>query len=205
MRLAIRSLSRRCRHLSTHASSTRYTSANPDEIAHFSRLSAHWWDERGEFALLHKMNPVRMKFIQDKLLETARHDDMEDSGYLRGKEVLDIGCGGGLLSEVLNSQKIRGPTLTLLTPSESHASRSAHAWGRRFAVKHRHCNASRFSRPKSFLTDLPTHHRRSAIGSAPIRCGVRNGGHRTRRKPAGIPANMRTARQGTPLSCMPLS
>jgi hypothetical protein len=97
-RLALRSLQ-------TQAQSSLHShgSINPSEIAHFSRLSSLWWDEQGEFGLLHKMNPIRMQFIREKLLECARddgEDEAEQRGGLRGKEVLDVGCGGGLLSEV---------------------------------------------------------------------------------------------------------
>jgi polyprenyldihydroxybenzoate methyltransferase/3-demethylubiquinol 3-O-methyltransferase len=99
--------SARCqRHLSTS------TTANPSEIAHFSRLSRYWCGDgadnaQGEFALLHRMNPVRVSFIQDKMREIALEDaeQGELEGMLEGKELqgmhaLDVGCGGGLLSEV---------------------------------------------------------------------------------------------------------
>ena len=90
------------------------STVNDAEIAHFSRLSALWWDERGEFALLHKMNPHRMRFIREKVLE-VQHDErqpysgpgtatatspLESSRVLEGMDVLDVGCGGGILSEV---------------------------------------------------------------------------------------------------------
>ena len=85
-------------------SSTSQNSINHDEIAHFSKLSSKWWDERGEFSFLHKMNPVRMQFIADKLLEVAYDEksdtELEKSQVLKGLDVLDVGCGGGLLSEV---------------------------------------------------------------------------------------------------------
>ncbi|KAF7327779.1 Ubiquinone biosynthesis O-methyltransferase, mitochondrial [Mycena kentingensis (nom. inval.)] len=85
-----------------HSAST----VNPAEIAHFSRLSSQWWDEKGEFSFLHQMNPVRMRFIREKLLETARDEqpslsDSVGSTVLKGLDVLDVGCGGGLLSESL--------------------------------------------------------------------------------------------------------
>lgn len=84
-------------------SSAGYGTINASEIAHFSRLSSQWWDEQGEFSFLHRMNPVRVQFIREKLLEICRERDGEHmlpSEALRGLDVLDVGCGGGLLSEV---------------------------------------------------------------------------------------------------------
>lgn len=84
-------------------SSADHGTINPSEIAHFSRLSSKWWDEQGEFSFLHKMNPVRVQFIRQKLLEIFRERDGEHvvpSQVLHGLDVLDVGCGGGLLSEV---------------------------------------------------------------------------------------------------------
>ena len=72
-----------------------FSTVNDAEIAHFSRLSALWWDERGEFALLHKMNAHRMRFIREKLL----HDDDASAARFSKLDVLDVGCGGGILSE----------------------------------------------------------------------------------------------------------
>ena len=89
-----------------HAETTRdpTSSVNEDEIRFFSNLSAQWWDEKGEFGLLHKMNPVRVRFIRDKVVEAARDDGNEvldnRPKVLEGLDVLDVGCGGGLLSEV---------------------------------------------------------------------------------------------------------
>lgn len=87
------------------------SSVNADEIAHFSRLSSLWWDEHGEFALLHRMNPTRVQYIREKLIEVTREEKGEEVGdnmvqrrdVLRGLDVLDVGCGGGLLSEVRSS------------------------------------------------------------------------------------------------------
>lgn len=74
------------------------------EIELFSRLSSQWWDERGEFAMLHKMNPVRMEFIKEKLQEIQLEEECSPTSSsatpLEGLDILDVGCGGGLLSEV---------------------------------------------------------------------------------------------------------
>jgi len=68
------------------------------EIEKFSKIAAEWWDPAGKFAALHKFNPVRLKFIR----ETAAAHFARDARSLRpfeGLTLLDIGCGGGLLSE----------------------------------------------------------------------------------------------------------
>ncbi|KAF8314678.1 ubiquinone biosynthesis O-methyltransferase [Clavulina sp. PMI_390] len=90
-----------CRHATASSSST----VNPDEIEFFSKLSSQWWDERGEFAMLHRMNPARVSFVRDKIRETGLEESSSQpprTKALSGLDVLDIGCGGGLLSECLS-------------------------------------------------------------------------------------------------------
>ena len=53
-------------------SSTSRSTINQDEISHFSKLSALWWDEQGEFQMLHRMNPTRIKFVREKLVSRRR-------------------------------------------------------------------------------------------------------------------------------------
>ena len=75
-----------------------FASLDPAEVAKFSAIAAEWWDPAGKFAPLHKFNPVRLSFIRT---EAAGHFG-RDSRTLRpfeGLSLLDIGCGGGLLSE----------------------------------------------------------------------------------------------------------
>ena len=70
------------------------------EVAQFSRLAAEWWDPHGPMAALHKFNPVRLAYIRDQACARFGRDPKRlDS--LAGLRVLDIGCGGGLLSEPL--------------------------------------------------------------------------------------------------------
>jgi 2-polyprenyl-6-hydroxyphenyl methylase/3-demethylubiquinone-9 3-methyltransferase len=74
------------------------TTVDPDEIAHFSAIAGEWWAPKGKFAPLHRLNPLRIGFIKDEAAK--RFDrDARDPKALAGLRVLDIGCGGGLLSE----------------------------------------------------------------------------------------------------------
>lgn len=77
---------------------TDSASIDPAEIAKFSGWAAEWWDPTGKFAPLHKFNPVRLGFIR---AEAAAHfgRDARSLQPFAGLSLLDIGCGGGLLSE----------------------------------------------------------------------------------------------------------
>lgn len=73
-------------------------SVNPDEIAHFSSMAETWWDPHGPFKPLHRLNPTRIEFVRDQI---CSHFSRDPHGELplKGLRILDIGCGGGLLSE----------------------------------------------------------------------------------------------------------
>jgi 2-polyprenyl-6-hydroxyphenyl methylase/3-demethylubiquinone-9 3-methyltransferase len=73
-------------------------SVDPTEIAKFSAMAAEWWDPSGKFAPLHKFNPVRLGFIRETAAEHFRRDTKSLKPF-EGLALLDIGCGGGLLSE----------------------------------------------------------------------------------------------------------
>ncbi len=76
------------------------TTLDNDEIARFSAIANEWWDETGKFAPLHKINPVRMGYIRTQVV---KHFGLDDSRIkaLEGLNAVDIGCGGGLVSEPL--------------------------------------------------------------------------------------------------------
>ncbi len=74
------------------------SSIDPEEVERFSRIAAEWWDPKGKFAPLHKFNPTRLTFIRDKALARFGRDPLARRPF-EGLRLLDIGCGGGLLSE----------------------------------------------------------------------------------------------------------
>jgi len=78
----------------------RVSSVDAAEVKRFSRLAADWWDTRGPMAALHKFNPIRLAYIRDQA--AARFDrDPKKLDCLKDLRMLDIGCGGGILSEPL--------------------------------------------------------------------------------------------------------
>lgn len=71
---------------------------DPEEVARFSALADEWWDPHGKFKPLHKFNPVRLSYIQEKICAQFKLAEGTNSVF-KGLRILDIGCGGGLLSE----------------------------------------------------------------------------------------------------------
>jgi len=77
------------------------TTINQEEIQKFSKLADEWWDANGKFKPLHRFNPVRLKYIVEKC--TSHFNLQKKKGRsLSGLKILDIGCGGGLISEPLS-------------------------------------------------------------------------------------------------------
>ena len=90
-------------------------SIDPAELGKFATLGGAWWDTSGPMAPLHKLNPVRIRFILEEACRSFNRDPRE-FGPLRGLRVLDVGCGGGLLTEPLARL---GGVVTGIDPLES--------------------------------------------------------------------------------------
>ncbi len=76
------------------------TSVNKKEIDKFSKMADEWWDPEGKFKPLHKFNPTRIKYIKENIINNFKLKNK--SKPLSGIKILDIGCGGGLLSEPMS-------------------------------------------------------------------------------------------------------
>jgi 2-polyprenyl-6-hydroxyphenyl methylase/3-demethylubiquinone-9 3-methyltransferase len=76
------------------------TSILPGEVEQFGKLAGDWWDPAGASAMLHKLNPVRLGYIRDRIDQHWASDERARRP-LDGKTALDVGCGAGLLAEPL--------------------------------------------------------------------------------------------------------
>lgn len=107
----------------------------PEEAAHFGKLAADWWDPKGQSAMLHKLNPVRLGFIR-AAIDTHFGADPRGLRPLAGKRALDVGCGAGLLAEPLHRM---GAAVTAVdAAAENIAAARAHAEGAGLTIDYRH-------------------------------------------------------------------
>ncbi len=109
-------------------------SIDPAEIDRFTRMAADWWDTNGAMAPLHRLNPPRLQYSRDRL---CSHFDLDSASPrpLTGLKLLDVGCGGGLLSEPFARM---GATVTGIDAGEENiAAAKAHAGAVGVAVDYR--------------------------------------------------------------------
>ena len=112
------------------------TSILPGEVEQFAAHAGGWWDPDGPEAMLHKLNPVRIKYIRDQI---DRHWQTDETSFrpLEGKTALDVGCGAGLLAEPLARL---GARVTAVDASEELiAAAMAHAEANGLDIDYRAC------------------------------------------------------------------
>ncbi|WP_022676639.1 MULTISPECIES: bifunctional 2-polyprenyl-6-hydroxyphenol methylase/3-demethylubiquinol 3-O-methyltransferase UbiG [Novosphingobium] len=119
----------------SNATSLNAQTIRPEEAAHFGKLAADWWDPKGQSAMLHRLNPVRLAFIR-AAIDTHFGADPRALRPLAGKRALDVGCGAGLLAEPLCRM---GADVTAVdAAAENIAAARAHAEGAGLAIDYRH-------------------------------------------------------------------
>ena len=107
---------------------------DPKEAEHFGRMAADWWDPRGSSAMLHKLNPVRLAYIRDRIDQHWGLDE-HDLRPLRGKRAVDVGCGAGLLAEPL--ARLGAEVTALDAAPENIEAARAHAQGQGLEIDYR--------------------------------------------------------------------
>ncbi len=116
------------------ASLKKSATIDRDEVARFAKLADDWWDAKGPFAPLHQIGPTRLTYIRDQLCEHFGRDPKAPPS-LTGLSVLDIGCGGGLVSEPLARL---GANVTGIDPAqETIEAAKAHAKGSGLKIAYR--------------------------------------------------------------------
>src|SRR3954465_10157993 len=110
------------------------TSILPDEAQRFGKLASDWWDPDGASAMLHKLNPVRLKYIRDMIDQHWQCDECSRTP-LEGKTALDVGCGAGLLAEPL--ARLRARVTGVDAAPELIAVAREHAAARGLAIDYR--------------------------------------------------------------------
>ncbi|MCW3796407.1 bifunctional 2-polyprenyl-6-hydroxyphenol methylase/3-demethylubiquinol 3-O-methyltransferase UbiG [Sphingomonas sp. BN140010] len=112
------------------------TSIRPEEAAHFGAMAGDWWDPKGASAMLHRLNPVRLGYIRDRVDQHWQTDE-RSLKPLAGKSALDVGCGAGLLCEPLARL---GATVTGVDAApELITAARGHCKGRGLAIDYRAC------------------------------------------------------------------
>ncbi len=110
------------------------TSIRAEEAAHFGGMASDWWDPDGKSAMLHKLNPVRLAYIRDRI---DQHWQADEHGFrpLEGRTALDVGCGAGLLAEPL--ARLGAKVTAIDAAPELIEVAKAHAAGAGLAIDYR--------------------------------------------------------------------
>jgi 2-polyprenyl-6-hydroxyphenyl methylase/3-demethylubiquinone-9 3-methyltransferase len=120
------------------AARTDSASVDPEEVAKFSALAQDWWDPAGGLRPLHRLNPTRLAFIRDRVAAHAGRAPLAERP-LRDLSMLDIGCGGGLLSEPL--ARLGAEVVGIDAADENVKVAALHAAQSGLAIDYRHSTA----------------------------------------------------------------
>jgi 2-polyprenyl-6-hydroxyphenyl methylase / 3-demethylubiquinone-9 3-methyltransferase len=112
----------------------RSSSVDADEVARFAAQAGEWWNESGSMRMLHRLNPVRICYIRDQAISRFGREPKR-LDCLSGLRVLDIGCGGGILSEPL--ARLGAQVVGVDPAAENIAAARAHAEASGVAVDYR--------------------------------------------------------------------
>jgi 2-polyprenyl-6-hydroxyphenyl methylase/3-demethylubiquinone-9 3-methyltransferase len=114
------------------------TTLDPAEVEKFSKMAAEWWNPHGKFGVLHVFNPVRLTYVKEQVCARFARDPF-DSRPFSGLRFLDIGCGGGLLTEPMARL---GAEIVGVDPSEKNIkTATVHALETELAIDYRCCTA----------------------------------------------------------------
>jgi 2-polyprenyl-6-hydroxyphenyl methylase/3-demethylubiquinone-9 3-methyltransferase len=127
------------------------TSIVAREAEHFGALAGDWWDPRGASAMLHKLNPVRLRYIRDRV---DQHWQEDERGVrpLAGRTAMDVGCGAGLLCEPL--ARLGAEVTGVDAAPELIAAARAHAAGQGLGIDYRACGVEEIAGQFDLVTAM---------------------------------------------------
>jgi 2-polyprenyl-6-hydroxyphenyl methylase/3-demethylubiquinone-9 3-methyltransferase len=130
---------------------TSGSTINPAEAEHFGALAADWWDPRGSSAMLHRLNPVRLRYLREKI-DVHFASDEHDRRPLAGRKAADVGCGAGLLAEPLARL---GAAVTAVDAAEENIEAArVHALGQGLEIDYRVGGVEALSGPFDLITAM---------------------------------------------------
>lgn len=124
--------------MANSAPSAPATTIDPAEVERFARIADEWWDPSGKFAPLHRLNPVRIGYVRDRAAAHWERDALSGSP-LSGLDLLDIGCGGGLLCEPM--ARLGARVTGIDAAGRNIATASLHAEGQGLRIHYRQHSA----------------------------------------------------------------
>ena len=122
------------------------STVNQKEIEKFSKMADEWWDPNGKFKPLHRFNPIRIKYIKENIINNFKIEAKENP--LRNIKILDIGCGGGLLSEPMTKL---GATVTGIDASSKNIEiAKLHAKKNKLKINYINCSPEKLPEQEKF-------------------------------------------------------
>jgi 2-polyprenyl-6-hydroxyphenyl methylase / 3-demethylubiquinone-9 3-methyltransferase len=130
---------------------TSASTIDPAEAEHFGKLAADWWDPNGSSAMLHRLNPVRLRYLRERI--DAHFDtDEHDRRPLAGRRAADVGCGAGLLAEPL--ARLGAAVTGVDAAAENIEAARVHALGQGLEIDYRVGGVEALAGPYDLITTM---------------------------------------------------
>lgn len=132
------------------------TNVDPSEVDKFNKLANEWWDKSGAFGTLHEINPLRLNWIEDNVKRGYKVDNGSLDTSLSGKKIVDVGCGGGILSESMARRGAEVIGIDLGVENLKAASVHAEQSGLNDTLSYQHIAVERFATQHAGQFDVVT-------------------------------------------------
>ena len=132
------------------------TNVESGEVDKFNKLASEWWDKSGAFATLHEINPLRLNWIEDNVKRGYKGTNKHLDKALAGKKIVDVGCGGGILSESMARRGAEVIGIDLGVENLKAASIHAQQSGLSDILSYQHIAVERFAAQHAGQFDVVT-------------------------------------------------